>query len=142
MGKKILDLTSVETKTGVENITRTWVLDALEKFLTENFEGAVRVGATEFAFPASIATDDEGFSRDVAAIISVKIPKFYDIKHENKPTTKRYEILNNLYLWENDSKSTKKKAKESEWIAIAREHEVEAAEVVYDFNELDPDSFD
>lgn len=140
----MLDLTSVETKTGVENITRTWVLDALEKFLTENFEGAVRVGATEFAFPASIATDNEGYSRDVAAIISVKIPKFYDIEHKDKdkPTTKRYEILNNLYLWENDSKSTKKKAKESEWIAIAREHEVDAEPITYDFDEIDPDSFD
>ena len=139
MGKKILDLTSVETKSGVENITRTWVLDALEKFLTENFEGAVRVGATEFAFPASIASDDEGFSRDVAAIISVKIPKFYDIKHENKPTTKRYEILNNLYLWEMDPKSKKKKQKEKEWLEIAEKSIVPAQEVIYDFNEIDSD---
>ena len=142
MEKKMLDLTSIEGRTAVENIVRTWVLDALERFLTENFEGVARVGATEFAFPAAFTKDEDGFSVDVAAILSVKIPKFYDVKHENKPTTKRYEVLTNYYLWETDSKSEKKKKKESEWIQIAREHEVEAEEVVYDFNELDPDSFD
>lgn len=142
MEKKMLDLTGVEGKTTVENITRTWILDALEKFLTENFEGVARVGATEFAFPAALAKDNDGFTVDVAAIVSVKIPKFYDVEHKEKPTTKRYEVINYAYQWASDPKSEKKMKKEEEWAKIAEEHMVESEPIEYNFEEVDPDSFE
>lgn len=144
MEKMILDLTGVDSRTTVENITRTQVLKDLEEFLHTKYEGAIRVGATEFAFPAALAKDADGFTVDVAALISVKIPKFYDVPHQdsNRPTTKRYEILNQAYLWQNDSKCRKKLKKETEWIEIAKEHMVASEPVEYNFDEIDPDSFD
>ena len=142
--KTILDLTEAQSRTAVENISRTQVLKDIEEFLFSKYEGVARVSATEFAFPVALAKDEDGFTVDVAALISVKIPKFYDVPHpdSDKPTTKRYEILNQAYLWETDIKSTKKLKKEAEWLKIADEHRVEAEPIEYDFDEIDPDSFE
>lgn len=141
MSKMIIDLTAAKNRTEVENVVRTKVLRDIEEFLTSRYEGTIRVGATEYAFPAAIA-DVDGFTVDVAAIVSVKIPKFYDVEHKEKPTTKRYEVINYAYQWASDPKSEKKMKKEEEWAKIAEEHMVESDEVVYDFSEIDPDSFE
>ena len=142
--KTILDLTDIDTKTTIENISRTQVLHDIEEFLKSKYEGVARVSATEFAFPVAFTKDADGFSTDVAAIISVKIPKHYDVPHpdSDKPTTKRYQIINQSYLWESDVKSKKKMKKEAEWLAIAQAHTVEAEPIEYDFDEIDPDSFE
>ena len=143
MSKMIIDLTKAKNKTEVENITRAKILHDIEEFLISKYEGAIRVGATEFAFPAAIA-DSEGFTVDVAAIVSVKIPKFYDVEHKDtdKPTTKRYEVINYAYQWASDPKSEKKMKKETEWVKMAEENMIESDPIEYDFEEIDEDSFE
>ncbi len=138
MAKIMLDLTELESKTAIEYAARSFLLKELGAFLESKYEGVRRCGATEFNFPIGIATN-EGFTVDVSAIVSVKVPKFYTIVHKDKSKkdTPAYNVVRATWEWESDPKTIRKIKREEEGIAYAQEHIIEAEPFEYDFNELE-----
>lgn len=136
--KVFLDLTKVEEKTAATNICRAQVMNDIIELLQTKYDGVRRCGATSFTFPIAIGTVD-GFTVDINAIVSVKIPKHYDTIYKNslREDTPAYDIVREVYEWETDPKTEKKLEKEAKCLEIAKESRVESQGFEYNFDEVD-----